>query len=91
MGAKKAFVLFSVWETLERIYMLWNDQQEERKRNIQKGQEVAEGSNSLKVRAGERCFTGGVLAFDGRNKLIKGNSVRYTQMQVIQRLFHHCN
>lgn len=37
MGAKKAFVLFSVWETLERIYMLWNDQQEKRKKKHTEG------------------------------------------------------
>lgn len=53
------------------------------KTNIQKREEVAEVSNSLKVRVGERYFTSGVSAFDRRNKLMRGNSVRYTQIQVI--------
>lgn len=53
------------------------------KTNIQKSEEVAEDSNSLKVRVGERYFTNGVSAFDRTNTLIRGNSVRYTQIQVI--------
>ena len=41
---------------------------------------MAEGSNSLKVRVGEKYFTSGVSAFDRRSKLIRGNSVKYAHI-----------
>lgn len=82
-GAKKGFVVFSTWEILEHVYILQNDHQKGRKINIKKRKEVPEGSNSLKARVGGRYFTSGVLAFDRRSKLIRGNSVRCAQIQVI--------
>lgn len=90
-GSKEGFrFVFGTGDTRAYLHAVEPSAGKEKNKHTEES-EGGEGSSSLKVRAGERCFTGGVLAFDGRNKLIRENSVRYTQMQVIQCLFHHCN